>query len=76
MENKEAVPAQPSYPITNYNLTPQGLIITVQLDNCTAISHMILNEPLNEIRKLLKEREKQQQNQLALIRHINQSKNN
>jgi hypothetical protein len=67
---------QPTYPITNYNVMTQGLMINIQISPTTAISHLVANEALGEIRRLLKERDKQQESQLALIRHVNATKNN
>ena len=73
MENNHEHPPAPT---VNYNLMAQGLVITIQLDQCTAISHIIGNGPLAEIRKLLRERDKNLENQQALIRHVNATKNN
>ena len=69
-------PEQPTGPVTNYNLTERGLVIIVQIDPYTAISHLVSNDALVQIRKLLKERDKLQDNQLALIRHVNATKIN
>lgn len=66
---------QPQFPQISLNVTPQGLIITIQLSGTTNISQLIAAEAMDNIVKMWREMRKNQGNEMDIIRAINSTRN-
>ena len=71
-----AQPAQPSFPLTNLNITEQGMLITILLAPGLSINQMIGEETMNQIAGRWLETRREMKKNMDIIRHVKESRIN
>lgn len=64
-----------TFPATNINVSPAGMTITIMLAPGLAIQQAVGEEAMNQIMQKWLETRKQVRQQLELVKHIQQSRN-
>lgn len=70
------VQEEPHFPITNINVTPQGVVVTVILGPGLSITQALGEQVMNDIVKKWLETRRELKKQQALISDVIRSKNN
>lgn len=70
------VQEEPRFPITNINVTPQGVVVTVILGPGLSITQALGEQVMNDIVKKWLETRRELKKQQALISDVIRSKNN
>ncbi len=72
----EQAPAQPTFPQVQVQVSPQGMQLNVILAPGIQLSTLIGEEQMNQISKVWIQTRKDIQDQMRVIEHVRQSKNN
>lgn len=67
---------KPTFPMTNVNLTPEGVLFTIALGPGLSINYAVGEQMMNELCQKWLETRQEIKQQLHLIRKIQDSKNN
>jgi hypothetical protein len=67
---------QPQFPLTNINITPQGMLVSIMLTPTLSFNQLLDENVMNEVVKKWMETRREVKRDLALIHDINRTKNN
>jgi len=73
-DDNGATPAQPQFPMTNINITPDGMVVSTLLGPGLAINQAINEETMNAICKQWLETRKELKKQQELVRDVIRTK--